>query len=67
METPKRSIVKALLWNLLGLLSMAGVGFAMTGSVATGGAMAVINTALGFTMYLGYERIWARIGWGRHV
>ena len=67
VETPSRSFVKAVLWNLLGLVSMSGVGFALTGSITTGGTLAVINTALGFTMYLGYERIWARIRWGRHV
>ena len=67
METRKRSLVKAVLWNLLGFACMALVGFLLTGSVATGGWMAVINTALGFSMYLGYERLWARIRWGRHV
>lgn len=67
METGSRSLVKALLWNMLGLTSMTIVGYVMTGSFSTGGWIAVINTALGFTLYLGYERIWARIGWGRHV
>ncbi|MDU8927136.1 DUF2061 domain-containing protein [Alisedimentitalea sp. MJ-SS2] len=67
MDSPRRSIVKALCWNLLGFVSMSLVGLAMTGSMAIGGAMAVINTALGFTLYLFYERLWARIGWGRHV
>ncbi|WP_421704595.1 DUF2061 domain-containing protein [Aliiroseovarius sp.] len=54
------------MWNVLGLLTMSGVGLVMTGSAAVGGAMAAINTAIGFTMYILYERVWARIGWGRH-
>ncbi len=66
METTRRSWVKAVLWNVLGLLTMSGVGLVMTGSAAVGGAMAAINTAIGFTMYILYERVWARIGWGRH-
>jgi uncharacterized membrane protein len=66
METTRRSWVKAVLWNVLGLLTMSGVGLAMTGSAAVGGTMAVVNTAIGFSMYVLYERIWARIGWGRH-
>ena len=67
METKKRTLLKALLWNVLGFLVMAGVGLALTGSFAIGGAMAVINTVTGFITYILYERIWARIAWGRHV
>ena len=65
METRRRSVVKAVIWNLLGLAVMALVGLAMTGSARVGGAMAVINAALGLTMYVGYERVWARVRWGR--
>ena len=67
MESRRRSLVKAVVWNIMGLASMTAVGFAATGSVASGGVMAVVNTAIGFTMYLFYERVWAGIGWGRHV
>jgi len=67
METRKRSIVKALVWNAIGLAVMSLVGFVLTGSVATGGFIAVVNTVVGFCMYLGYERLWANIRWGRHV
>lgn len=67
METRKRTLLKAVLWNVIGLISMSVVGLLATGSVAVGGTMAVINTALGFTLYLIYERFWARIRWGRHV
>jgi len=65
MESRKRSVIKAVIWNMLGLLVMAIVGFAMTGSLSTGGAMALINAALGLSMYFLYERLWARIQWGR--
>ena len=37
MDTPQRSLVKALLWTLLGLLSMSLVGLLFTGSVQLGG------------------------------
>ncbi|MGB5838237.1 MAG: DUF2061 domain-containing protein [Albidovulum sp.] len=66
MDTNKRTVTKAVLWNLLGLAVMALVGFALTGSVATGGAMALINTVIGFVTYVAYERLWLRITWGRH-
>lgn len=65
METGIRSLVKALVWNAIGLATMALVGFLATGSLALGGTMALVNTALGFVCYLVYERIWTRITWGR--
>jgi len=52
-------------WNLLGLTVMSLVGFAATGSFAVGGAMALVNTLIGFVMYIGYERFWAGVAWGR--
>lgn len=67
MDTKIRTIIKALVWNLMGLGMMLLVGFLATGSFALGGAMAVVNTAIGLTMYVIYERVWDRISWGRHV
>ncbi|MGI3168031.1 DUF2061 domain-containing protein [Pseudooceanicola sp. C21-150M6] len=65
METRERTLVKSVLWTVLGLVVMVVVGFVFTGSIATGGSMAVVNALLGFICYAGYERVWARIGWGR--
>lgn len=65
METRKRSLVKAVVWNFIGFCTMTLVGLAATGSASIGGAMALVNTALGFACYLIYERFWARITWGR--
>lgn len=68
METAQRSVLKAVLWNLLGLVTMTATGFLLTGSATMGGAMAVLNTGIGFVTYFGYERVWARVTWGRrHV
>ena len=65
METRTRSLVKAVIWSALGFLVMALVGLAFTGSLAVGGVMAVLNTVIGLITYLLYERLWARISWGR--
>ena len=65
METRQRTLVKAVLWSLLGLLNMCLVGVVMTGSFAVGGMMAVVNTIIGLSCYVLYERLWSRIGWGR--
>jgi len=50
----------------MGLAVMTVVGLVATGSAAVGGALAVVNTAIGLTLYVIYERIWAGISWGRH-
>lgn len=67
METRQRSLVKAVIWNLMGLGMMTLVGLIATGSAAVGGTLAIANTAIGLTMYLIYERVWAGISWGRNV
>lgn len=65
MDTQKRSIVKAVIWNVIGIISMSVVGILATGSAALGGKMALINSGLGFSMYVIYERVWSRVRWGR--
>ncbi|SLN49185.1 hypothetical protein TRL7639_02719 [Falsiruegeria litorea R37] len=67
METRQRSLVKAVIWNLMGLGMMTLVGLIATGSAAVGGTLAIVNTAIGLTLYVIYERVWAGIRWGRNV
>lgn len=65
MDSTKRTWAKAIFWQVLGLISMVIVGYVFTGSLRAGGVMALINAVIGLTMYVIYERLWARIGWGR--
>ena len=67
METRRRSVVKAVVWNAMGLAMMTLVGLIATGSAAVGGTLAIINTAIGLTLDVIYERVWAGITWGRDV
>ncbi|WP_204115832.1 DUF2061 domain-containing protein [Shimia biformata] len=67
MESRTRTVVKAVIWNVIGLIVMSVVGLISTGSVALGGMMALINTAVGLAFYVIYERVWTAIRWGRHV
>ncbi len=67
METRQRSVAKAVLWNAMGLIVMTLVGLVATGSAAIGGTLAIFNTAIGLTLYVIYERVWAGISWGRNV
>lgn len=65
MESGRRSLVKAVVWNVMGLSVMTLVGLVATGSATVGGAIAMANTGIGFVMYILYERVWARVSWGR--
>ena len=65
METRRRTILKAVIWNVIGLCVMTVVGLVATGSAAVGGTLAVVNTVIGLTLYFVYERIWSRVHWGR--
>ncbi len=67
MDTRKRTLVKAIIWNLIGLGVMLTVGFIATGSFIVGGAMAVVNASIGLSSYVLYERVWDRVHWGRNV
>ncbi|MFV0360411.1 DUF2061 domain-containing protein [Tropicimonas sp.] len=66
-DTPLRSVVKAMTWQASGLISMTAITWAVTGSVATGGAIALAGACFGCVSYVLHERIWARIGWGRRA
>lgn len=65
METRVRSVTKAVLWQVIGLIGMTLVGFVVTGSAEVAGGMALMNAGIGLTLYVGYERLWQRIQWGR--
>lgn len=60
-----RTLAKAAGWQFPGLGVMTAAGALVTGSVTLGGGLAVLNAGLGLLLYIGCERIWAGIGWGR--
>lgn len=67
METGKRTLVKTLIWQVLGIISMSLVGLAITGSLISGGVLALANTGVGIVTYVAYERVWLKINWGRRA
>lgn len=65
METTRRTIAKAVSWQLLGLVVMGALGYAVTGSLGEGGLVAVLGAACGMALYFVHEKIWSRVAWGR--
>jgi len=64
METKTRTITKAVMWQIMGLISMSTIAYIFTGSIGQGGTIALAGAAFSFFMYVIYERAWGRIGWG---
>lgn len=65
MESRSRSLVKAVSWQAVGLVTMSAISFAFTGSLARGGALALASAGVSFFTYLMHERAWAGVTWGR--
>lgn len=65
MESTTRTIAKTASWQMLGLLSMALIGYVFTGSFLTAGSLALVTALSGTICYVMHERVWNRIAWGR--
>ena len=65
LDTRWRTLVKAVVWQLLGFATMTLTGWIFTGSAAQGGAIAVTGAFCGFVVYFIYERVWSRVCWGQ--
>ena len=64
-QSHARTLAKSVTWQSLGLVTTTATAFALTGSLATGGAMAALSAAIGTVMYALHERAWERVRWGR--
>ncbi len=65
MDEPKRTLAKAVSWQINGFLAMLVIGYLFTGSLSAGGGLAAVTTVAGFVNYVLHERVWARVAWGR--
>jgi uncharacterized membrane protein len=63
-ETSKRTLAKALSWQLMGLLVTAAVGYAVTGSLIEAGGFSLALQLFSLICYVLHERLWSRIRWG---
>lgn len=67
METGRRSILKAVIWQVMGLFVMVIIAYLYTGSWTAGSALGGINFLVGMCSYVIYERVWAKVSWGRII
>ena len=66
MDSSKRSITKAVVWELSGLLTLLVVGALMLKQPMAIGCLAVVFYLVRIIMFFLHERIWAKyIRWGK--
>ena len=65
METNRRTMTKAVTYQLMGLVVMTALGALFTGSAGMGGALALASAAIGALGYVLHEKLWSMIRWGR--
>ena len=67
METNRRTLAKAVTYQLMGLAVMTLLGTLFTGSAGAGGALALLSAAIGAVGYVLHEKVWTWVRWGRHT
>lgn len=64
METKSRTWMKALTWQLLGLLVMTAINLWYLEDWSSSLGLSLILATSGIMMFYLHERLWARIEWG---
>jgi len=65
MDTPQRSIAKALSWRAIATLITSLLVFALTGQAEFAAKVGLADTLLKLVTYFAHERLWNRIPFGR--
>ena len=64
MEHSKRTLTKAITWQVIGFVMMAIVNYFYMGNFSQGLGLSALLTLIGLVSYYLHERFWARIRWG---
>ncbi len=64
MDSKARSIIKAITWRILGLLTTITVSFAILGNWTTSAVIGIVSNILKTLFYYIHERLWQRTKWG---
>ncbi len=65
METHWRSIVKAVVWRILGVIILGGLSWAFTKSWEDTSVITISFNSIRLVLYYFHERAWDRVSWGR--
>jgi uncharacterized membrane protein len=67
MESTRRSVAKALSWRLLATAITTALIFIITGQGEFAAGIGLADTSIKLLIYIGHERLWNRIPFGREV
>ncbi|MGB0966104.1 MAG: DUF2061 domain-containing protein [Litorivicinus sp.] len=67
MDRQRRSWMKAITWQILGLFTTVLIGYGFTGSWTSSATLSLALAGTSLVMYTLHERIWERIHWGRRT
>lgn len=65
METTRRSVVKALSWRFVATMITTALVYGVTGKGEFAAGIGLADTAIKLFVYIGHERVWNRIRYGR--
>lgn len=63
-ETWKRSLIKTLVWKIIGLIVLGIISLFITGEVKKSLFITGWYSGLQFVLYIINERVWNKITWG---
>ena len=64
MESKKRSMVKSIVWRIIGIILLGGITWVFTRDIETTTIITVLFHSIRLVLYYVHERIWDRIEWG---
>lgn len=64
--THRRSIAKAISWRVTGSIDTFILSWIITGNPVVAGTISALEIVTKVVLYYLHERIWLKIGWGRH-
>lgn len=65
METPTRSIIKALSWRVIATLITTVLVYMLTGEADFAAKVGLADTSIKLLIYFTHERLWNRIPFGK--
>lgn len=65
MDSPRRSVTKAISWRILATVITSVIVFLLTGKGDFAATVALADTSIKLLVYFGHERLWNRIPFGR--
>lgn len=67
IDTRARSLVKSVIWRILGIVLLGLIVYLITGNWAETGIITVTFHGIRVVMYYYFERGWERVSWGRNI